>query len=162
MDNNVNSMKKEIAVNSDRLDAISKQQEADKKDFVRNVERVIDARMAYHKRTRSGVLTPTAGEAEKERLFLMARRTMLLWPIDLAADPGNAVRGFLEKVLEIPTATTKALNIELVEQIQQGRRSRIHGEVRVVFASSRECDICLLYTSPSPRDRQKSRMPSSA
>ena len=26
-----------------------------------------------------------------------------------------------------------------------------------------ECDVvCLLYTSPSPRDRQKSRMPSSA
>ena len=25
-----------------------------------------------------------------------------------------------------------------------------------------ECGICLLYTSPSPRDRQKSRMPSSA
>ena len=25
-----------------------------------------------------------------------------------------------------------------------------------------EGDICLLYTSPSPRDRQKSRMPSSA
>ena len=24
------------------------------------------------------------------------------------------------------------------------------------------CPICLLYTSPSPRDRQKSRMPSSA
>ena len=25
-----------------------------------------------------------------------------------------------------------------------------------------ECTACLLYTSPSPRDRQKSRMPSSA
>ena len=25
-----------------------------------------------------------------------------------------------------------------------------------------DCDGCLLYTSPSPRDRQKSRMPSSA
>ena len=25
-----------------------------------------------------------------------------------------------------------------------------------------ECNSCLLYTSPSPRDRQKSRMPSSA
>ena len=24
------------------------------------------------------------------------------------------------------------------------------------------CQLCLLYTSPSPRDRQKSRMPSSA
>ena len=26
----------------------------------------------------------------------------------------------------------------------------------------RQAEICLLYTSPSPRDRQKSRMPSSA
>ena len=29
-------------------------------------------------------------------------------------------------------------------------------------AGGRFLDICLLYTSPSPRDRQKSRMPSSA
>ena len=27
---------------------------------------------------------------------------------------------------------------------------------------ARQSDCCLLYTSPSPRDRQKSRMPSSA
>ena len=26
----------------------------------------------------------------------------------------------------------------------------------------KKCSCCLLYTSPSPRDRQKSRMPSSA
>ena len=30
------------------------------------------------------------------------------------------------------------------------------------FASAPQTHICLLYTSPSPRDRQKSRMPSSA
>ena len=30
------------------------------------------------------------------------------------------------------------------------------------FAQLTEGNICLLYTSPSPRDRQKSRMPSSA
>ena len=30
---------------------------------------------------------------------------------------------------------------------------------RVIY---KVCGICLLYTSPSPRDRQKSRMPSSA
>src|SRR5674476_728540 len=29
-------------------------------------------------------------------------------------------------------------------------------------AGSLHCGTCLLYTSPSPRDRQKSRMPSSA
>ena len=30
------------------------------------------------------------------------------------------------------------------------------------FIVGQLCDFCLLYTSPSPRDRQKSRMPSSA
>ena len=30
------------------------------------------------------------------------------------------------------------------------------------IANQPPCDCCLLYTSPSPRDRQKSRMPSSA
>ena len=30
------------------------------------------------------------------------------------------------------------------------------------WIASFPCDTCLLYTSPSPRDRQKSRMPSSA
>ena len=32
----------------------------------------------------------------------------------------------------------------------------------VTIANMQRQDICLLYTSPSPRDRQKSRMPSSA
>ena len=32
----------------------------------------------------------------------------------------------------------------------------------VDFAALGEANACLLYTSPSPRDRQKSRMPSSA
>ena len=32
----------------------------------------------------------------------------------------------------------------------------------MVLTGSDEATICLLYTSPSPRDRQKSRMPSSA
>ena len=31
-----------------------------------------------------------------------------------------------------------------------------------IMQSSKDTNICLLYTSPSPRDRQKSRMPSSA
>ena len=42
--------------------------------------------------------------------------------------------------------------------IMQGINNKIKkNPKRVVFA-----DGCLLYTSPSPRDRQKSRMPSSA
>ena len=41
---------------------------------------------------------------------------------------------------------------------------RIPADIRAAGGVSRMSDpkICLLYTSPSPRDRQKSRMPSSA
>ena len=35
-------------------------------------------------------------------------------------------------------------------------------EAILVDRFKREANVCLLYTSPSPRDRQKSRMPSSA
>ena len=38
----------------------------------------------------------------------------------------------------------------------------LDGKARVLRAGSYPPDSCLLYTSPSPRDRQKSRMPSSA
>ena len=38
------------------------------------------------------------------------------------------------------------------------QRQKVHGSG---FGSTRS-QTCLLYTSPSPRDRQKSRMPSSA
>ena len=37
-----------------------------------------------------------------------------------------------------------------------------HGFTNNDFIKFKENSICLLYTSPSPRDRQKSRMPSSA
>ena len=49
--------------------------------------------------------------------------------------------------------------IRLVEQFKS------HNAVlrnSLAFLPTAEDDICLLYTSPSPRDRQKSRMPSSA
>ena len=36
------------------------------------------------------------------------------------------------------------------------------GIYSAVAASAHDVHSCLLYTSPSPRDRQKSRMPSSA
>ena len=42
------------------------------------------------------------------------------------------------------------------QQIRDGQRGRVSGFFWYLY------HVCLLYTSPSPRDRQKSRMPSSA
>ena len=40
--------------------------------------------------------------------------------------------------------------------------TKVNGEHRDAYGTRASDIICLLYTSPSPRDRQKSRMPSSA
>ena len=42
-----------------------------------------------------------------------------------------------------------------------GEMALVEGRPRIATAIAKS-DACLLYTSPSPRDRQKSRMPSSA
>ena len=43
--------------------------------------------------------------------------------------------------------------------MNEERGKMVAGEIGGTFA---KVNVCLLYTSPSPRDRQKSRMPSSA
>ena len=49
-----------------------------------------------------------------------------------------------------PNGAPAGINLEDLAQLKTQNTFETH------------LDICLLYTSPSPRDRQKSRMPSSA
>ena len=48
------------------------------------------------------------------------------------------------------------------DRLQEGMRRAFGKAVSLAARVNRGQCICLLYTSPSPRDRQKSRMPSSA
>ena len=55
--------------------------------------------------------------------------------------------------------------VHLGDNLQAGIAARIKNTSPVltaVQAATKAASVCLLYTSPSPRDRQKSRMPSSA
>ena len=72
---------------------------------------------------------------------------------------------------EIPDIETVRREIDRVDNALLdliAERLELSGQVRKakggmrVWRPSREDSHCLLYTSPSPRDRQKSRMPSSA
>ena len=53
---------------------------------------------------------------------------------------------------------------DLVDDTIQYYNERHYNGIERMFLKYKitQDDICLLYTSPSPRDRQKSRMPSSA
>ena len=62
-----------------------------------------------------------------------------------------------ESVMLIKEEATKHDRI-FINEMQATLEDKIYG-----YGSSKLWDkVCLLYTSPSPRDRQKSRMPSSA
>ena len=52
-------------------------------------------------------------------------------------------------------------SVEVADHHVFGTSERVDGATSLV-RNFRHRMICLLYTSPSPRDRQKSRMPSSA
>ena len=60
------------------------------------------------------------------------------------------------------TASTPYRETDLVNPQTVYGKSKLAGEKVLQKISPAEYYICLLYTSPSPRDRQKSRMPSSA
>ena len=77
-------------------------------------------------------------------------------------------QGFLEdRIFRIVSDTAESLGVRAfviggyVRDCFLGRPSK---DIDIVVEGSgiRLAEACLLYTSPSPRDRQKSRMPSSA
>ena len=65
--------------------------------------------------------------------------------------------------------TLVPLDIDAIDTVERAFRALAEEAVVMppilrldVAEHNGEVDVCLLYTSPSPRDRQKSRMPSSA
>ena len=68
--------------------------------------------------------------------------------------------------MNIPTAKYHAKTLSGFEELVAEELKR-HGAIEIVIGRRgvdfvATAEACLLYTSPSPRDRQKSRMPSSA
>ena len=61
-------------------------------------------------------------------------------------------------------AQSEEREISALLERRMAKRMRIYTNTQAqeIKKTSSGCTVCLLYTSPSPRDRQKSRMPSSA
>ena len=58
--------------------------------------------------------------------------------------------------------TLKNVDLVLAEDTRHSKKLFDHYEIKSPLTAFHEHNDCLLYTSPSPRDRSLSRMPSSA
>ena len=83
--------------------------------------------------------------AQKEALYLQARRIVLIWPVQTGGDLETASRDFLSQILGVPVTLSRAIKIEHVERKQQARRSKIHDEVAIRFESTRDRDAIQSY-----------------
>jgi LysM repeat protein len=83
---------------------------------------------------------------------------VLCVPVDPDADAplGSQV------VLEVTYQYTPTDNVEAAWNLVKSRGGYIGKRLEFPLSTVGDLRVCLLYTSPSPRDRQKSRMPSSA
>ena len=74
---------------------------------------------------------------------------------------GEIVDGLLDTGDTISLISNELINKETINQVQPyGKLVRDASNRRILIMG--ELNICLLYTSPSPRDKRQSRMPSSA
>src|SRR5674476_877466 len=76
----------------------------------------------------------------------------------------------LEQLAKLPDACRKPMQNDEGRMMKPALFPILHSSFHLLPLPHYHCDwhashyvkVCLLYTSPSPRDRQKSRMPSSA
>ena len=114
------------------------------------------------KEHRSGRWTPGLSEAEKATLFAIARET-LKWAVEGRRGAFDFGRYALTPLLKAETATFVTLKIKGHLRGCIGSLSPTDPLYLSVHENAINAALsCLLYTSPSPRDRTRSRMPSSA
>ena len=118
----------------------------------------------------SGLVSANAGENNAHPPEATATETHGLYkdiptldPAFIDTSPADRKDGILVGELSAGGGNEKML-IKLAKEIAGGQHDKINSLLivhkgKLVFESYYSC---LLYTSPSPRDRQKSRMPSSA
>ena len=93
----------------------------------------------------------------------MPRKVVLRWQREL--QEWLVSRGLSVETANAVTENTPEARERVIDQLDSNARREFKRlSDRVWHRSLDECHgkCCLLYTSPSPRDRQKSRMPSSA
>ena len=79
---------------------------------------------------------------------------------------GITLKQYIQTHLQIPVDTAVRIAIEIGNALEVAHENGIiHCDIKphnILLTETGKVKVCLLYTSPSPRDRSVSRMPSSA
>jgi hypothetical protein len=105
--------------------------------------------------------TTTLTKEEKERAVDIGNRAVSKLMGELKRNLGMALKeGGFPKAIEFCAGKAQKLTEKVNEELVLVKVKRVSDKYR--NPKDKPDRTCLLYTSPSPRDRQKSRMPSSA
>ena len=129
--------------------------------FTLPVLQIMDRNRSKGKRfIRALILSPTRELAAQidERLGAYSEHMDVRHRVIFGGVNQNPQVRALQKGLDVLVATPG----RLLDLVGQGHIDLSRTEFFVLDEADRMLDICLLYTSPSPRDRSLSRMPSSA
>ena len=109
------------------------------------------------------LITKDEPSTYKRSIYASVKRNLKYPMFDVFDQPNASLSCERREVTTVPTQALTLFNNEsyfvqsrdLAARIEREAGSDPAAQVRLLYR-------CLLYTSPSPRDRQKSRMPSSA
>ena len=100
-----------------------------------------------------------AGYLTQEKKITLNKKALLTENFTLQIETNSLRNVEIHSKTKVDVIKEQAFEVEAVE-IKELKNSSVN--VINVLQTIPGVNICLLYTSPSPRDRQKSRMPSSA
>lgn len=132
--------------NASSIERLHELRKEDQARFEMRVESIIDRHVAGIKTSERGITLLSQREAEQEKDYLMARRSILFWPAR-GDDLKQAATEFLGNVLRIPSVLLDALKFEHLERTRQPRRSRIEDELLVRFVTATDRDAVQSYAS---------------
>ena len=94
------------------------------------------------------------------------RDQQMAYKEDFTSGTSAAVAGGVTTIVDMPNNQPVTMSVKTLKERMQTAKPRILANVAFSSAFPMKLNeipqICLLYTSPSPRDRTRSRMPSSA
>ena len=136
----IKEVKEKVTVNSINIEKLFDLRKTDRDGLVKKVEEIVENKFQSEERQGSSTRGPSSVQAEKERQFLLCRRSIRIWPISEVGEMDAGVRNFLKRYLKVPEVMADGVELEHFERLAQPRRSKVHKEVLVRFANSQTRD----------------------